>query len=201
MKIIETRKILSQIDNELEGIEFISDGRNDISLALFDISFDHSKSILILCESGIFSSAYALARPMFECFVRAAWLQYCASDRQIENIKKKDNFPLSLGELIKAVETNNDWPKGLSSMKKLLIKNMNSYTHGGMQLAARHFSGLNLVHIPDRDEVNALLRMLSIISFLSFFEIVKISDTKAKDEFIKNIYEEIDREILDIKNL
>ena len=196
MKIKETRSILAEIDANLEGIEFISDHRNDFSLPLFDISIDHAKSIIILCENGIFSSAYALARPMFECYVRASWLQNCATEEQISKIKEKDKFPLNLGQMIKAIEAHDNMPKALSNMKSLLIKNLHSYTHGGVQLTARRYSGTNLVHKPGQDEVNGLLRMLSLIAFLSFIAIVAISKTEGKDQEIRKIYTEIESRLL-----
>jgi hypothetical protein len=191
MKIKETRSILAEIDANLEGIKFISDDRNDFSLPLFDISIDHAKSIIILSENGIFSSAYALARPMFECYVRASWLQNCATEEQISTIKEEDKFPLNLGQMIKAIEAPDDMPKALSNMKSLLIKNLHSYTHGGVQLTARRYSGTDLMHKPDQDEVNGLLRMLSLIAFLSFVAIIAITKTDGKDPEIKKIYTEI----------
>ena len=196
MKIKETRSILAEIDANLEGIEFISDDRNDFSLPLFDISIDHAKSIIILCENGIFSSAYALARPMFECYVRASWLQNCATEEQISKIKEKDKFPLNLGQMIEAIEAPDDMPKALSNMKSLLIKNLHSYTHGGVQLTARRYSGTDLVHKPDQDEVNGLLRMLSLIAFLSFVAIIAITKTEGRDPEIRKIYTEIESRLL-----
>jgi len=201
MKIPQTRNVLAQIERELEGFEYISDDRNDVSLSLLDISIDHSKSIVILCENGIFSSAYALARPMFECFVRGVWVQYCASEEKLEEIRKNDTFPRQLGVMVDAIEKTTAWPKGLSNIKNQLLKNMHSYTHGGIQLTARRFSGNNLIHIPEKEEVNALLRMVSIISFLAFVEIVKIAGISIKDHFIEKLQLEIESKILIINSL
>ena len=180
MKIIQTRNILAQIDKELDGIEYISNDRNDISLPLMDISIDHAKAIIVLSENGILSSAYALTRPMFECFVRAVWVQYCSSEEKLKQIRENDNFPRQLGVMIEAIEKQAEWLKGLSRIKKLLLNNMHSYTHGGIQLTARRFAGNNLVHLPNKDEVNALLQMVSIISFLAFTEIIKIQGQQVR---------------------
>jgi hypothetical protein len=93
--------------------------------------------------------------------------------------------------MIKAIEAPDDMPKALSNMKSLLIKNLHSYTHGGVQLTARRYSGTDLMHKPDQDEVNGLLRMLSLIAFLSFVAIIAITKTDGKDPEIKKIYTEI----------
>jgi hypothetical protein len=194
-----TRTILSKIDNELEGLSYDANDRNNLSSALFDIAIDHSKSIIILLENGIYSSAYSLVRPMFESFVRAAWVQHCATDEQIKKVITKDKFPLSLGEMLDAVEKDRDWSRTLSKIKESAITNMHSYTHGGMQLIARRFTGSELVHIPDPEEVNELLKFLAIMSFLSFNEMVLISKSTEKDGFAKEIYKEISIKLFPIK--
>ena len=104
-----TRQILSDIDRELEGLSYDANDRNNLSAALFDIAIDHAKSIIVLLESSLYSSAYALTRPMFESFVRAAWLQHCASDKQIQKIIKKDEFPLNFGQMLEEVEKIRNW--------------------------------------------------------------------------------------------
>lgn len=67
------RNILAKIDVELSGLSFVADGRNDFSIALFDVAIEHSKAIVVLIENSLLASSYALVRPMFESFIRAAW--------------------------------------------------------------------------------------------------------------------------------
>ena len=84
-KLKHARRILSQINHEIDGVEFESkDERNRVSGALFDTVLDHANAIIVLIENRIYSSAYALVRPLFEGFVRATWLLNCATDDEIE---------------------------------------------------------------------------------------------------------------------
>jgi len=54
------KKLLSQIDQEIDGVEFESiDERNRVSGALLDIVLDHANAIIVLIEKRIYSSAYA----------------------------------------------------------------------------------------------------------------------------------------------
>jgi len=134
---------------------------------------------------------------MYECFVRAAWFQHCATIKEIERIKIKDEFPLNLRKMVVEVEAKTNWPKALSSMMKYLIKNMHSYTHGGVQLVARRFSENNMVHEPDVEEVNSLFRLLLIIALVSFTEILMISGNESKDDDVQSIYSMIIKEHFD----
>ncbi len=191
-----TRIILSEIDKELAGVSYDDNDRNNLSAALFDIAIDHAKSIVVLLEDkiAIYSSAYALTRPMFESFVRAAWLQNCATVNEIQKIIKKDKFPLNFGEMLAKIEMIRDWPKTLSIIKETAISNMHSYTHGGMQIIARRFSGSDLVHIQQQEEIDELCKFATMISFLSFNEILLIGKSSKKDEIINKLFDNIRHE-------
>ncbi len=186
-----TREILSAIDSELEGLSYSVNNRNNLSAALFDIAIDHAKSIVILIENNIHSSAYALVRPMFESFVRAAWILHCATDIQIRNVIKNDKFPFNFGEMLGFVEKNNNWALTLTEIKRTAIRNMHSYTHGGMQMIARRFTESELVHVPNQKEIHDILRFIALIGFLSFTGIVFVSNSTVKDDFIKELYAKI----------
>lgn len=188
-----TQRILESIENELAGLEFKQNDRNNLSAALFDVSLDHANGIIALLSNKKpnIPSAYALVRPMFECFVRGAWLQHCASDAQIEKIIKKDSFPLKFGEMLEAVEKENKWPATLTEIMKRAMKNMHSYTHGGMQIISRRFKDGILEHVLDEKEISDVLTFIVILAYLSFCQIVSITGTTAKDEFIKKLFAEI----------
>jgi len=199
--IIITRKILENIETELVGLEFKQNDRNNLSAALFDICLDHANAIVALIEKKkpIIPSAYALVRPMFESFIRAAWLQHCATDKQIKKIIKKDSFPLSLREMLEAVEKENKWPKTLTKIMKKAIKNMHSYTHGGMQLINRRFKGGVLAHVMDKKEINDVATFIVLIAYVSFCQTVAIAGTTNKDTFIKSLYHDIITQYLSSK--
>ena len=189
MKNIEP--ILTRIDAELEGLSFESNDRNNLSAALFHVSIEHSKSVIILLKKSLYASAYALVRPMFECFVRASWIQHCASEAEILKLKKKDEFPLNFGQMIEAVEKDQDWVETLSEIKKAALKNMHSYTHGGMQIIARRFQKGELFHAPDSGEIDDTVKFVAFLSFLSFCQTVSISKTSDKDAVINKLFDDI----------
>lgn len=173
MKTADTRTILAKIDAVVNGFEYTSSERNNVFMALFDVSMEHAKSILILIENGKFGSAYALTRPMLETFIRGSWFQNCATDGEVERFVKKDKINKEFGLLVSEVETSAQWPNALSNIKEQLYKNLNSYTHGGNQITARRFTDDQLVHIPYKDEINSLLSLCALVSFLCFTSIAE----------------------------
>jgi hypothetical protein len=189
----DLRNILAKIDIELSGLSYTADGKNDLSIPLLDVSIEHAKAIVLLIENSLYASGYALVRPMFESFIRAAWIQHCANAEQIVRIREKDEFLLSLGKMLESVEEVKDWPGTLSNIKKVALKNMHSYTHGGSQLIARRFNNGDLVHDIDDEELYGVKQFVSMLAFLSFNEIVFIARTPNKDKFIKELYEDVCR--------
>ena len=61
-------------------------------------------------------------------------------------------------------------------------------------MIARRFSGSSLVHLPDDAEIKELCKFVTMIPFLSFNEIVQISGSSQKDEFINKLYGNIEEE-------
>jgi hypothetical protein len=165
-------------------------------MALFDISLEHGKSIVILIENAKFGSAYALARPLIETFIRAAWVQNCATQIEVERLSNRDKINKNLGALIEEVETKTGWPNFFSWIKDNLYKNMHSYTHGGNQLTARRFSDDSLVHIPDVEEVNALCRLAAIVSFLCLTSIAKCAAVTDIDNLVVELENKIRNNLL-----
>lgn len=187
------RELLDKFRIELDGVAFKNNDRNNISAALFDISLDHSRAIirLIGADNPNCASAYALVRPMFECFVRASWIFNCASISEIELIKKNDKFLLTNAEMLGAIEKSNQWPETLAQAFKRGKNNLHSFTHGGMQIISRRFECNYLVHNINKNELDDLLRFIVIVSFLSFVGIVCVSETNEKNFFIEKISNEI----------
>ena len=98
--------------------------------------------------------------------------------------------------LIDEVECTTGWPNFFSWVKDNLYKNMNSYTHGGNQLAARRFSGDSLIHIPDVPEINALLGLATIVGFLCLTSIANHATIKDIDNLVADLDNEIHTKIL-----
>lgn len=186
--LANTRKTLAVIDEEVEGVGFEATIRNKLSAALFDIAHDHAKAIVILLEppTPIYASVYALLRPLKESFVRAAWIQHCASDNDINNIVKKDKFSLSYGEMLSAVEKRRGWENTLTQLKKSVWNSMHSYTHGGTQLIFRRFKDTYVEHNVDEQEIIGILQLVNLIAFLSLNEMIGLSIGDDKKHKILN---------------
>jgi hypothetical protein len=189
------KKLLSQIDQEIDGVEFESiDERNRVSGALLDIVLDHANAIIVLIEKRIYSSAYALVRPLFEGFVRATWLLNCATDDEIELLVEKDKFKKSFGEMLECIERKKAWPKTLAKAKESAWKAMHSYTHGGLHQISRKIKISTIEPVIDNEEIEEIICFAELISTLSFSAMIAMSKDSGKDNVLKKFMESVSQE-------
>lgn len=160
------------IYNDLNTIEFKADSKNRLFIPLFSNSIDHSLSIHFLDKQELPISAYALARPMIECYLRAMWVKYFLQESQIEEGTERLHFPTKLGGLLlqvdSAVPTDDMFIRFKPTIEPI-ITNMHDFTHGGIQSIARQYGDNGDLSNPiNREERDELLRLATLTSSLSY---------------------------------
>ena len=171
------REQMSWIRENLVGIELKGDHRHRVPAQLFDLAIEHGSGIHNLIAANICSSAFALVRSEFECFVRAAWLHHCASDAEIETFITKDRIDPRFGALIDAIEQKPGFDsKFLSTVKDSAMKAMHGYTHGGVHQVSRRLEG---DYIEPCFEDGALLEVIQFsatMALIAFGQIAVLAD-------------------------
>ena len=98
-------------------------------------------------RAGLYSSAMALVRLVFEAMIRSHWVAKCATDTQVEEVAENDDFRFpKMDDMTKAVDAAfsdpNDEPLTFFLQAKAdAWKATNSYTHSGLLQLTRQFSG------------------------------------------------------------
>lgn len=90
---------------EFDKQNFMSNDRNIIYEPLFDISFGHCVSVLILIKEKLYSSSEALAHPIIESFLRAVWVKHCVQDTKLTKLRETGKFP-GLSKLLEEIENS-----------------------------------------------------------------------------------------------
>lgn len=191
------RNMLAYIDPKTDGLSMPSADRFAAAGALYDVAHEHAKGICTLLENHHFASAYALIRSLFETFVRSAWLLHCATDNEVNTFVTKDKIELdskekfTFGEMVKAVESAKDWPDTLSGIKCHAWKALNSYTHGGQFQVTRRYNGSTIEPHHDPEQINEIVRFSSMLAFLTFGEIIGMSNNREADKYAEELYLQI----------
>ena len=161
------------IKQRLSGLSMPGDRNADLSISAFDAVVKHHLGITLLLKCGVYGSAFALLRSVFETYVRGCWLRYCATEADLDRFRK-DQLDIKFGALVAAVEAVPGFEAGvLSGLKKSSWNAMNSLTHGGMQQLGRRMRD-NVIE-PDysSDEVMHVARLSISFAHLSFQKVTR----------------------------
>ncbi|MGF1899318.1 hypothetical protein L4D16_23885 [Vibrio alginolyticus] len=174
----KSKELSNWIAVKVDDGEFICDGVNSISAALLNIAIDHHQSVIVLVERKLYSSAFALARSMFESTIRGLWINNCANEQDVDEMLSKDRLK-NFGQLICELEAMNCYSSGVLSMtKKSVWALFNSFTHSGYQQISRQFSGNEIISNFSSDEVNSLLSHTGALALLATIEIASIMNNE-----------------------
>lgn len=159
------------VTKHLDGLDISRDRKILLAVSCYDVVIEHHIGIAVLLRSRINGSAFALVRPLFETFVRGVWLRHCATEEQIDQYVG-DQLDLKFWLILEAVEKVDGFGAGvLSRLKKKTWRAMNSYTHGGMQQAARRNSGAYIEPDFPEEEIDEVIKLAGSFCLLAFQQV------------------------------
>ncbi|WP_442596275.1 DUF6988 family protein [Parapusillimonas sp. JC17] len=156
----------SLVDKSLKKAGPTPSQKTILSGALYHLSCEHASSMLLLIEAKKVGSALALARPAYDALLRGAWVSYCASADQIEQISdKKADFPgnkdISAG-VEKAAPA--ELRSTLSVMHRAVpVAIRHGLTHGGVEQLMHRFDGTTIRANFSSDTVIGFVRLATLV--------------------------------------
>ncbi|QDP02184.1 DUF6988 family protein [Thalassotalea sp. PS06] len=165
-------------------IEFTYNKKNSLYIPLFSASIEQSIAIHVLDKEELTSSAFALARPMVESYLRAMWVKHCLDESEIEEGCEQLHFPKKLEVLLREIANAVDERDQFHSLKSTIepiMANMHDFTHGGVQSIARQYGSEGHLSSPhcrkERDELLKLAVLMSSFSFESLTPYMECPDS------------------------
>ena len=119
------------------------------------ISIEHSCAVRTLSESRMFTSCFVVMRAQFESLLRAVWLLYCATDREVERLNGSmdpdgEQAAKNLAQPQAMLDDLASKPgakvpfDSLAEFKGSSWRALNSFTHAGLHPLKRHVEGYPL---------------------------------------------------------
>lgn len=164
----EAYQLSVDINKNHEGLEIPSDDKLFIPSLFHSTVIEHHRSIILLIERKLYSSACTLMRPLFEAYVQWLWFSHCATEKDF-NALRKGKFQKTFGLMV----TEIDGKKGskLSIPKSRYWKTLNSFTHTGAALLGRKYNEDSITNSHDKELLKSLLEFSANYALLSGCEI------------------------------
>ena len=177
----DSLRIMDDVATKISGViihDLPEDRRLQIAGALFKLAIDHSQAIVVLVGAGsdCYSSALALQRPCFEAFTRGLWVKWCATDPEIIDVVKKDEFPPGIETKIETSEVFSGQLKALKSIKQQFWTLWCSLTHGGMEQIVGQLSTSGIESNHDPGKIQQALYWASLWQLVSATQLAAAAD-------------------------
>jgi hypothetical protein len=186
--------LIQWLDERIHDVETPGSTRARLAAGCLDVALEHQKAIVLLVAHKRYGSAFALARLIFEAFIRGVWLWRCASDVEIERFKKQ-GIDKTFGELIQEVEKLEGYEGGvLSDVKAKPWKMLNSFTHTGYDQVMRRNTETSIE--PNYRDVE-IVELLSFSNAVGIFVTMAIAYMANQEAFAVSVLEKA-KELWDV---
>jgi len=140
------------------------------------IAQDHHHAIVVLLDSRLYASVFALVRIAFEAYVRGEWLGLCATDAAVKKFLRGKEPP-KIDVLLEALEKTPAFQEqALSRIKKRTWRAMCSYTHTGGLHVQRWITADAIEPNYSKEELLEALRFADIIASLSVLGVLTLAN-------------------------
>lgn len=96
-------ELSKDISKSLEGLTTSSDDKLLFPGLFHSLVIEHHRSIIVLCERQLYSSAASLIRPVFESYVKGLWFAEFAEESDFEKLRN-DEFNKEFFKLVNALD-------------------------------------------------------------------------------------------------
>jgi hypothetical protein len=187
-KIEQSEKLIQWEDKKIDGLEFKVDGKRELVASSLDVALEHQKAIILLIAKKYYGSAFSLIRIIFETYVRSLWLNYCATEKDLEDFKK-NKLQKKFYELVSDVEKIEGYKGGtLSKAKKAGWAAMNSFAHSGYTQIERRFGKASIEPNYDSKEIDEAINFTNATGLLCCLEISFLTNDEG---FMQELLEKI----------
>ena len=157
-----------RIRSRIDGLPVSGDRAVRIPMVCYGLAIDHLLGIAVLLQQGIYASAFALARPSYEGYLRGAWLHACATPADLDAYVADKPGPSFFVMTDALKRTPNFAGATLSQVLEATVPILHSYAHGGFNQAARNWTSNGLEANYSDSDVTTLARFATANALLAF---------------------------------
>lgn len=165
-------ELSKDINRSLEGLSTSGEDKYIFPWLFHSLVIEHHRSIIVLCENELYSSAASLIRCIFESYVKGLWFAEFAKDVDFDKLRN-DKFTKDFFKLVNAIEGKNN--NGLKTAKERYWPSLNSLTHSGTAQLSRRIKGDEVTSNFDSEFIEQMLSFSNTYALLSCAEIIGAS--------------------------
>ena len=166
---------------------FESGGGRRIAAIFYSIALDHREAILLLLHHGARSAAFALFRSVYEAWIRASWLDSCATLAEITFIEAGGAQP-TVERMVRRLDALPDSEGMFSRIKRNNWESMSDFAHGGPKQVSRWITDTSIGAAHPDAEVKDLLQASDIYAVLCLAGLLRLAN-RQNDHCLNKLHE------------
>lgn len=102
-------ELANWLNEATDGLSYENNDRCNAGNACFAAGLENQEAIALLIRAGLYGSAFAIVRIIFEAYVRGIWITLCADDQEISSFLSGASPP-HIRTLVRLVEAHPAYP-------------------------------------------------------------------------------------------
>jgi nucleoside diphosphate kinase len=160
-----------------DGLEFNSNIRRHLSVALHHLAIEHHQAIHTLVHNDVWGSAFALLRPQIEAYVRGMWYGACANDEELKN-HFRDIDPPPFKEQVKQLIAVGAVQDNLMQIHTKTWRELCGFTHGGIAQVRNRLSQNEIATKYALKDVENLIHTSAVITLAAYAGMARVLDSQ-----------------------
>jgi hypothetical protein len=161
----DARKFGELLEQIVVNKNYTDGERDTLLLAYWELVSDFHRGIHALIKNEFFGSAFALVRPVVECFVRAH-IALMGSEDDVKSLRD-DTYKVNFKEIGPKI----DAAFGMDHLMENFLSDrtreaLHSYTHGGLQQLGRRFRDGHVRPNYSDEEITEIIRVVTSALFM-----------------------------------
>jgi len=178
MAIAKARQLVEWTVKALYDLELPGTRRTRIAATCFGVAQEHHHAIVVLLETNLKSSAFALVRAVYEAYVRGLWLAHCANDAELETFSTGVEPP-KMDTMLSAIECTGVFAGGeLSQIKTQNWRSMCDYAHSGSRQVQRWNTSDIITPNHSVEEIDEILGFTNTLMLLSAVSVAALANNE-----------------------
>ena len=149
----KVRNTVAEVDRIVFSHTYPDDKRTVMVVGLLATIIQYHQGVLHLVKSGSVGSSYSLVRDMVRGMRYGLWINSCATEEQILQVEKSDEFPVSIPEMVREIEAKYNADFFFENLKDRWGSQLYKYSRSSIvQLGRWNIDSTSGVHFDD-DEI------------------------------------------------
>lgn len=172
--LAEKSALISDAFSKILGAEAALDDRGRLAMAYLSLSLDHREGILLLVQRGANRSATALQRPLLEAFVTGAWIDSCATEKEVQGIMQLKRSPPKFETMSQQLRKTHAFGSWFEEFR-IHYNILGDYAHGHRRQLSRWIEARSIEPRYSVEQMAEVLRHTDLVGIMAAIHREKIS--------------------------